>query len=705
MSTNDVALDISSSAEGSSKHHKFTEETPEKYGHVVGITDNESFIVRALDVFLPFARNASAAELEHAYGRPKQEEDGLLGRDLQVIEDVKIHLWNEVNDPPIKREDPPQRDQDPRHMRSIDRYKTRDVGRRLVPIDDITAYQKRDSHMSLRFRKNGATEVTNRTASSNTKQSIREVRIPERNELRRLAHGSQLYREYRQQVGRKRTIVDMHRRQLQGKLRSIRRLKRFSPTISRRITPPAWLTLEHVNALDRLPDGFSTPISLLWGWTKTGSTRPLVLRIGTSADDSPAEAAGHTTIRYRGRQRLRQRRYGNLCSSRKHLPNYTNLEKQYRRVQRNRTRASRSLSPATAYSHTSRLAFWRCISYFENAKWRHKNIQKIGIAISDAEYRTPQYGASVLSRLDARNESAKQDDTGGPLEIASYLLNLLGDSRLTGSLHANNSLTPIDLVYENGDGTINWLLDPDLITPDNDNTLSDQNQQSYENTLRSVIARSDMSIDTSPTDPWARMMTCRFSNHTDRKNFVTNDSAHNADRLWSRVSMIPSWSQHRAPFPIIRTNPRLANSNLSIPSVPKLVMKLATEHSKRPSKPLPPPSSISVLKSRLVTAFEDSITSAIPSDLLRSLPPSDSARSNASALNLPLSLQKSWNLCIFSITDPTRSRAFPVQSPQSTRALRNDCVQPSLSPESLTPPHISSNVVPNKFLLEFSRTC
>ncbi|KAH9059238.1 hypothetical protein EDB87DRAFT_1622818, partial [Lactarius vividus] len=332
-----------------------------------------------------------------------------------------------------------------------------------------------------------------------------------------------------------------------------------SPTMPRRTTPhSAWLTLRRVITLGRLPNGDLVLTSLLRGWTTTTSTRLYDLRAGISTDISPEEATGRTTLRCRGRQHSKEgvktplkppcshpvphfspsnhlslRRYGNLRSSCKYLPNYKNLEKQYRRVQRERTRASRIL------------ALRRHISCFKNAKWRHKNIPKIGIVISCGEYRTMQCGASVLPRLDARNNSAQQGDIGGPLQIASYLLNLLGDSRLTGSLYANNSLIPIDLVYENGDDTINWLLDPDPITPDDDNTLSDQNQQSYENTLWSVIARSDMSIDTSPTNPWARMTPCRFSNHTDRKNFVTNDSAHNADQLWSRVSMIPSWSQHR----------------------------------------------------------------------------------------------------------------------------------------------------------------
>jgi lysophospholipase len=53
---------------------------------------------------------------------------------------------------------------------------------------------------------------------------------------------------------------------------------------------------------------------------------------------------------------------------------------------------------------------------------------KIGIAVSGGGYRAAQYGAGVLSGLDARNDSAKQAGTGGLLQVASYLSGLSGAS-------------------------------------------------------------------------------------------------------------------------------------------------------------------------------------------------------------------------------------------------------------------------------------
>lgn len=53
---------------------------------------------------------------------------------------------------------------------------------------------------------------------------------------------------------------------------------------------------------------------------------------------------------------------------------------------------------------------------------------KIGISISGGGYRAAQYGAGVLSALDARNSSAKEAGTGGLLQVASYLAGLSGAS-------------------------------------------------------------------------------------------------------------------------------------------------------------------------------------------------------------------------------------------------------------------------------------
>jgi hypothetical protein len=55
------------------------------------------------------------------------------------------------------------------------------------------------------------------------------------------------------------------------------------------------------------------------------------------------------------------------------------------------------------------------------------NFSRIGIAISGGGYRAAQYGAGVLSGLDARNDSAKAAGTGGLLQVATYISALSGE--------------------------------------------------------------------------------------------------------------------------------------------------------------------------------------------------------------------------------------------------------------------------------------
>jgi len=57
-----------------------------------------------------------------------------------------------------------------------------------------------------------------------------------------------------------------------------------------------------------------------------------------------------------------------------------------------------------------------------------RTFPKIGIAVSGGGYRAAQYGAGVLSALDARNDSAKAAGTGGLLQVTSYLSGLSGTS-------------------------------------------------------------------------------------------------------------------------------------------------------------------------------------------------------------------------------------------------------------------------------------
>jgi lysophospholipase len=60
------------------------------------------------------------------------------------------------------------------------------------------------------------------------------------------------------------------------------------------------------------------------------------------------------------------------------------------------------------------------------SSFNRSSFPKIGIAVSGGGLRAAQYGAGVLSGLDARNESAKAAGTGGLLQVTSYLSGLSG---------------------------------------------------------------------------------------------------------------------------------------------------------------------------------------------------------------------------------------------------------------------------------------
>ncbi|KAI3618723.1 phospholipase b [Moniliophthora roreri] len=191
-----------------------------------------------------------------------------------------------------------------------------------------------------------------------------------------------------------------------------------------------------------------------------------------------------------------------------------------------------------------------------------QNLPKVGIAIPGGGLRAAQYGAAALSGLDARNDSAKAAGTGGLLQVASYITGLSGGSWITSSLIFNNFPTLHDLVFgSNTAGTNGWQLNVPFVTPDGTNLFSDFNQYFFGSILWSVMAKAKTGIDTSLTDPWARMISYHFLNQTTPANFFTNDSAHGAGQLWSSMPNVPAFANHQVPLPILVSDSRPVGSN------------------------------------------------------------------------------------------------------------------------------------------------
>ncbi|KAJ3553109.1 hypothetical protein NP233_g12725 [Leucocoprinus birnbaumii] len=188
---------------------------------------------------------------------------------------------------------------------------------------------------------------------------------------------------------------------------------------------------------------------------------------------------------------------------------------------------------------------------------------KVGIALPGGGLRAAQFAAGALSGIDARNDTAKNAGTGGLLQVASYITGLSGGSWTTGSLFFNDFPTLHNLVLGNGNTLDGWKLDLPFVTPDGTNIFSTDNQYFFGSIIWSIMAKAQKGIDTSMTDPWARMISYHFLNQTTRANFFTNDSAHGAGQLWSSIPQVPSFQQYLMPFPIVVADSRPVGSNLT----------------------------------------------------------------------------------------------------------------------------------------------
>ncbi|KAH7910589.1 phospholipase B [Hygrophoropsis aurantiaca] len=187
---------------------------------------------------------------------------------------------------------------------------------------------------------------------------------------------------------------------------------------------------------------------------------------------------------------------------------------------------------------------------------------RVGIAVGGGGYRAAQYGAGVLSALDARNDTARNHGTGGLLQVATYLSASSGGSWLAGSLILNDWPSIRDLVYGNGGNLSGWMLGMDLIAPDGITTGDNNNQAFYHNVLSDVQAKAKTGLDASATDLWGRMVAYHFLNGTSENNFYQN-VAHGAGQLWSDIPHLSSYQNLTIPFPIIVADSQPIGTNIT----------------------------------------------------------------------------------------------------------------------------------------------
>ena len=68
------------------------------------------------------------------------------------------------------------------------------------------------------------------------------------------------------------------------------------------------------------------------------------------------------------------------------------------------------------------------------------------------------------------------------------------------------------------------------------------------------------------------MISYHFLNQTTRDNFFSNETAHGAGQLWSRVPDVPAFQQALLPFPIVVANSRPVGSKLTTVLSPEPVV-------------------------------------------------------------------------------------------------------------------------------------
>jgi lysophospholipase len=94
------------------------------------------------------------------------------------------------------------------------------------------------------------------------------------------------------------------------------------------------------------------------------------------------------------------------------------------------------------------------------------------------DYSAAQFGAGIISGLDARNTTAKAKGTGGLLQVSSYMSALSGGSWLAASMLFNNFPDLHSLVLGDtakGGKLSGWLLERDLFVPDGTNLTDPEN--------------------------------------------------------------------------------------------------------------------------------------------------------------------------------------------------------------------------------------
>ncbi|KAF5389822.1 hypothetical protein D9757_003672 [Collybiopsis confluens] len=173
---------------------------------------------------------------------------------------------------------------------------------------------------------------------------------------------------------------------------------------------------------------------------------------------------------------------------------------------------------------------------------------RVGLAFSGGGYRASNFGAGVISAIDARNATSVSAGTGGLLQVASYLSGLSGGAWLTGSLYMNEFPTTQEMVLGTQPG---WTADKDLLLPGSaTNLTSAENLAYFENIDISIDSKAAAGFNITIGDGWARMLSYHFLNGTNDVSFF-DTSSHGAGQSWSGIQTATFFKELQAPFPLV----------------------------------------------------------------------------------------------------------------------------------------------------------
>ncbi|KAI0074740.1 lysophospholipase [Panus rudis PR-1116 ss-1] len=176
----------------------------------------------------------------------------------------------------------------------------------------------------------------------------------------------------------------------------------------------------------------------------------------------------------------------------------------------------------------------------------------LGIAVSGGGYRAALFGAGVLDAIDGRNANG----LGGLLQASSYLTGLSGGSWLVLSFaHAELPRLP--------NLTQIWRADEDLLLPKGVDPVT------YAlDAIGETEGKHGAGFPVTFADVWSRALSRHFVNSSD---ILDPNALHGAGVTLSGLMQLPTFQQHRQPFPIVVADVLSGNTTGSVTIPPNIV--------------------------------------------------------------------------------------------------------------------------------------